>query len=450
MAEKSIKRHSETSLNPKWTPYQKYIIFLLLTVYMFNFIDRQIVAILSPAIKADLGLSDTQLGLLKGFAFAVFYAVFGFPIARLADKKNRVTIISVCAALWSGMTVLCGTAQSFIQLLLYRMGVGVGEAGCNPPAHSLISDYFPREQRATALGIYSLGITLGSLFGILLGGVIAEKLGWRWAFVIVGAPGILLALIVKLTLKEPERGAMEPANVRAKMLDQKTDLQAAPSLEEALNTMLTIKSYVLLTVSASITAFSGYALGLWIVDFVVRTHELNYSELTLPLALSIGIGGGIGTLCGGLATDAFGKQDRAAYFSIPAYVHLISVPLFLAGMWVESSNLCFGIFFFVFALHASVAGPYYGLVQNLAPVNLRAFASALFFFVLAIVGIGAGPVYIGILSEFLTPRLGEADALRWALTSLAPIWVLASLIMLLSRTTLKRDLSVIDERNKLT
>ena len=314
MAEKSIKRHSETSLNPKWTPYQKYIIFLLLTVYMFNFIDRQIVAILSPAIKADLGLSDTQLGLLKGFAFAVFYAVFGFPIARLADKKNRVTIISVCAALWSGMTVLCGTAQSFIQLLLYRMGVGVGEAGCNPPAHSLISDYFPREQRATALGIYSLGITLGSLFGILLGGVIAEKLGWRWAFVIVGAPGILLALIVKLTLKEPERGAMEPANVRAKMLDQKTDLQAAPSLEEALNTMLTIKSYVLLTVSASITAFSGYALGLWIVDFVVRTHELNYSELTLPLALSIGIGGGIGTLCGGLATDAFGKTRPCSVF----------------------------------------------------------------------------------------------------------------------------------------
>ena len=208
--------------------------------------------------------------------------------------------------------------------------------------------------------------------------------------------------------------------------------------------MLKIKSYILLTISAGLTAFSGYALGLWIVDFLVRTHELSYSELTLPLALTIGVGGGVGTLFGGMTTDYFAKKDQGSYFAIPAYVHLISVPLFLAGMWVESSSLCFGIFFFVFALHASVAGPYYGLVQNLAPVNLRAFASALFFFILAIIGFGAGPVYIGILSDLLAPSLGDADALRWALTTLTPIWIIASLMMLLSRRVLIRDLSEAD------
>ncbi len=442
MIETSLPNNSKRQ---KWTPYQKYIIFLLLTVYMFNFIDRQIIAILSPLIKDDLGLSDTELGLLKGVAFALFYAIFGFPIAKWADKGNRAGIISLAVTFWSGMTILCGMSQNFIQLLLARMGVGVGEAGCSPPAHSLISDYFPREQRATVLGLYSLGISFGSLFGILLGGLIADKFGWRWAFIIVGTPGILLGLIVKLTLKEPERGAMETPEVRAAMLRAKESgaVKAAPSLSDALAIMWKIKSYRILTLSAGLTAFCGYALGLWIVDFLVRSHELSYAELTLPLALSIGVGGGIGTLCGGFITDFFGNKDDASYFTIPAYGHLISVPLFLLAIWTGSPYFCLGVFFFVFLLHASVAGPYYGLVQNLAPLHMRAFASALFFFVLSILGVGFGPFVVGVFSDLLAPALGEADALRWTLTGLAPVWVLASVIMLWGRKALRADLAEI-------
>jgi len=260
----------------KWSAYQKYILTLLLLVYIFNYIDRQIIVILSPAIKADLGISDTQLGLLKGIAFAAFYGLFGFPIARLADRKSRVNIMSVCLALWSGMTVLCGASQNFFQLLLARMGVGVGEAGCNPPAHSLISDYFPKKERATALGFYSLGIAFGSLFGILLGGLLVEAFGWRWAFVIVGLPGVLLALIVKLTLKEPKRGNMDFKRAASAVLGGEAPPQAKamPSIGDSFKALWRIKSYRVLCISAGLTAFCGYAFGLWIVDFLVRTHEL--------------------------------------------------------------------------------------------------------------------------------------------------------------------------------
>ena len=426
----------------KWSAYQKYILTLLLLVYIFNYIDRQIIVILSPAIKADLGISDTQLGLLKGIAFAAFYGLFGFPIARLADRKSRVNIMSVCLALWSGMTVLCGASQNFFQLLLARMGVGVGEAGCNPPAHSLISDYFPKKERATALGFYSLGIAFGSLFGILLGGLLVEAFGWRWAFVIVGLPGVLLALIVKLTLKEPKRGNMDFKRAASAVLggEAAPQAKAMPSIGDSFKALWRIKSYRVLCISAGLTAFCGYAFGLWIVDFLVRTHELSYSQLTYPLAFAIGIGGGIGTVAGGYITDYFGRHDESRYFTIPAWTHIVSVPAFLAALWVGSSTASFTILFVMFMLHNSVAGPIYGLVQNLSPLNLRAFGAALFFFILSMIGVGLGPLYIGVLSDVLIPRFGEADALRWALTTLAPIWVIAAIYMYSARKSLAADL----------
>jgi len=426
------------SKRSKWSSYQKYVIGLLLVVYTFNFIDRQIIAILSPAIKAELGLSDTQLGLLKGLPFAIFYAVFGFPIARLADRKNRVTIISVAIALWSGMTVLCGAAQSYIQLLLARMGVGVGEAGCSPPAHSLISDYFPKSQRATALGIYSLGISFGTLFGILLGGLIADAFGWRWAFVLVGLPGILLAIIVKLTLKEPVRGTMDGL--------AKAATAPTPPIAESFVKMWEIKSFRVLCFSGALSAFCSFALALWIVDFLFRSHGLTYANLTWPLALVIGIGGGLGTVLGGYIADLWGRKDESAYFSFIALAYVLSVPFFVLAIWAGTPALCFGVFFFVFLLHNSVAGPSYALVQNLAPVKLRAFAAALFLFILSVIGMGLGPLYIGMLSDFWEPSMGEADALRWALTTLAPIWVIAGMILFIARKALLTDLktNVID------
>lgn len=422
---------TSTLAKEKWSPYQKYIIFLLLIVYTINFIDRQIIAILSPLIKTDLNLTDTQLGLLKGIAFALIYGLASFPIAWLADRKNRVTIISLSIAFWSGMTALCGVTQNFTQLIIARMGVGVGEAGCSPPAHSLISDYFPKESRATALGIYSLGIPFGSLFGFLCGGYIASEFGWRWAFLLVGLPGILLALIVKLTLKEPIRGALDEGEIsKAK----------APPFRQSLAELLKIKSFLILCLSASLSSFAGFAISLWIVDFLVRSHGMSIGEIFTPLALVMGIGGGIGTLTGGYVTDFFARKDKSAYFFVTATANMLSVPLYIAAIWAGTPLLCFGLFFFVFMLQNSVAGPVYGLVQNLAPIHLRAFAAALFFFLLSFLGFALGPFYIGVIADILGTTMGEADGLRWALTSLAPVWAISSIIMFFSLKTLRREL----------
>ena len=422
----------------KWNNTQKYVIFLLLLVHMFNLMDRQIINVLSPAIQQDFNLSDAQIGILTGLSFALLYAVFSFPIARLADKKNRVKIISICLAFWSIMTALCGVAQNYLQILLARAGVGIGEAGCSPPAHSLISDYFPREQRATALGIYSIGLTGGSLLGILIGGYLASTLGWRWALVILGIPGVLLGVIVRMTLKEPVRGATEPLAIRQQLMEN-TD--SGPSVLESLRILSGIKSYMILLVSADITAFGGYAFSAWIFHFIGRTHGLSYEEFTLPLAIAIGIGGGIGIYLGGILTDYFGKKDLSSYFLIPSIVHLVSVPIFILAVWAGSPLLCFGLLFVVFALHASVAGPYYAVVQNLAPVNLRAFAIAIFAFFTVVLGLGTGPLVTGLLSDTLAQTLGEADGLRWAITALAPLWAIAGIMTLFGRQSLIRDLS---------
>ena len=417
----------------KWSNYKKYVIGILLVVYTFNFIDRQIIAILSPAIKADLGLNDTQLGLLKGFAFAMFYSLASIPIARLADKKNRVTIISVAVGFWSAMTALCGAATSFLSLLAARIGVGIGEAGCSPPAHSLVSDYFYKEERATALGIYSLGGPFGSLFGILLGGWITATLGWRWAFVAVGLPGVLLAIIVKLTLKEPKRGNTE----RKAPVEVMADI----SIIDSLKTMWAIKSFRILMYSAVLTAFSGYGLGMWVVDFLVRTHELSLAQLTVPLALCIGVGGGLGTAAGGALCDKYGRKNKSTYFIFPAIVHIISIPIYVLAILSQSSLLCFAALFFVFVLHASVAGPYYALVQNLSPLKMRAFSAAFFMFMLSAIGFGLGPLYIGVLSDFFAAQSNEALGLQWALLSLTPIWLIASIIMLSGCSNLEEDLA---------
>ena len=421
----------------KWNAAQKYVIFLLLLVHMFNLMDRQIINVLSPAIQQDFSLNDFQVGILTGLPFALLYAIFGFPIARLADKKNRVKIISVCLAFWSLMTALCGMAQNFVHILLARAGVGIGEAGCNPPAHSLISDYFPREQRATALGIYSIGLTAGSFFGILAGGFLASTLGWRWAFIILGIPGVVLGLIVRLTLKEPIRGATESAAIREALMETK---DSGPSVLESLRILSGIKSYVILLISAGLTAFAGYAFAGWIFHFIGRTHGLSPKESTLPLSIAIGVGGGIGIYLGGILTDYFGKKDQSSYFLIPSIVHLISVPIFLLAVWAGSPLLCFILLFFVFALHASVAGPYYGVVQNLAPVNLRAFSIAIFAFFTVVLGLGAGPTFTGLLSDHLSETMGEADGLRWTITALAPLWAIAGIMTLVGRKSLIRDL----------
>ena len=425
-----------------WSTYKKYVIGILLVVYTLNFIDRQIIAILSPAIKADLGINDTQLGLLKGFAFAMFYAVFSIPIARLADKKNRVNIVSISIVFWSGMTAICGAAGNFWHLLWARVGVGIGEAGCSPPAHSLISDYFHKEERATALGLYSLGIPLGSLFGILLGGWLVASLGWRWTFVAVGLPGILLGILVKLTLKEPKRGAAEaPESSEAAVKVASPKSLQKSSILETFKTIWAIKSFRILIYGSALVSFAVFGFNLWMVDFLVRTHELSYAQLTVPLAIGIGVGGGFGTVAGGALCDKWVRKDVSHYFTFIGLVHALSVPLYIFAMWTTSSTLCFIVLFFVFMLHSSIAGPCYALVQNLSPLKTRAFSAAFYLFVLSAIGQGLGPVYIGGMSDLLAGTMGEADGLQVALISLAPFWMLAAAIFILGRRHLVKDLN---------
>ena len=420
-----------------WSSYKKYVIGILLVVYTLNFIDRQIIAILSPAIKADLGINDTQLGLLKGFAFAMFYAIFSIPIARLADRSNRVNIISISVVFWSAMTAVCGAAGNFWHLLWARVGVGIGEAGCSPPAHSLVSDYFHKEERATALGIYSLGIPLGSLFGILLGGWLVATLGWRWTFVVVGLPGILLGLLVKFTLKEPKRGAAESIDAA----DTAQDPKPKVSLLETFQTIWGIKSFRFLIYGSALVSFAIFGFNLWMVDFLVRTHELSYAQLTVPLALGIGVGGAIGTVAGGAICDRWVRKDFSHYFTFLALVHTLSVPLYIFAMWTSSTTLCFIVLFFVFMLHSSVAGPCYALVQNLSPLKMRAFAAALYLFVLSAIGQGFGPVYIGGMSDLLAGTMGEAGGLQISLISLSPFWLLAAFIFWRGRRYIVQDMS---------
>ena len=413
--------------------YRHYVLCVLLIVFTFSFIDRQIIAVLSPAIKEDLGLNDTQLGFLKGFAFALFYASFGIPIARLADKHNRVTIITLSLAAWSAMTALCGAAGNFAQLALARIGVGVGEAGCSPPAHSIISDYFAKDERATAIGIYSLGIPIGTVFGFLAGGWLVGELGWRWAFAFVGLPGVLFSVLVKLTVKEPVRGSKEETVA-------KPVTETEFSVKDSLSILWKIKSFRILTLGAALSSFSGYALGLWVVDFFVRTHGFAIGEITVPLAIVLGIGGGIGAAFGGAFTDHFAKKDQRAVFSVPAVAHLLATPLLLFAVWSTSSFAAFVALFPFYVFSTAVAGPFFALVQNLAPVHMRSFASAIFFFALNALGFGLGPLFVGILSDALAPSMGEALSLQWGLTAILPFYVLSSLVMLFGRAHIKADL----------
>jgi predicted MFS family arabinose efflux permease len=275
----------------------RYLLGTLLAIYCLNFLDRQIVNILAEPMKAELGLSDTALGLLAGPAFAVFYAVLGLPIARYADRPttNRVTLISVSLAIWSAMTALCGVAQNFAQLLLARIGVGVGEAGCTPAAHSLITDSVAPDKRSTAIAFYGMGVPIGSLLGLVIGGIVNDLYGWRAALMLVGIPGIALALIVPLLMKEPRRAGMAEGVSRPSTTPM--------PMGEALKEVFGSRALILLFFAASFTAFLSYGKGLWTLSFFVRSHGLSTTQVGLSMAVVLGLAGVAGTWLGGYVAD---------------------------------------------------------------------------------------------------------------------------------------------------
>ncbi|MEQ8484395.1 MAG: MFS transporter [Pseudomonadales bacterium] len=415
--------------------YRTYVLTMLVIVYVFNFLDRQIVTILAEPIKVDLGLSDTQIGLMTGLAFAIFYTVLGIPIARLADRANRVSIITAALVVWSGMTAVCGMAQNFWQMLAARIGVGVGEAGCSPPAHSLIADYFPPEKRASALSIYALGIPIGSILGLLAGGWIAEFYGWRAAFYLVGLPGIALAVIFKLSVREPLRG-MSDAAAPAGAAPVST---AQPPLIPTLRTLLRNKTMVHLAMGGALTSFVGYGLGQWLPAFFIRTHGLGVAETATYFGLVLGVASAIGTFIGGAIADRLSGWDRRIYAWLPAAGVLVSFPFFFVALLLNAPYLAIAILVTPYLLNSLWLGPAFGTIQNLAPTRMRAVASAMLLFILNIIGLGFGPFLVGVTSDLLSGVAG-GESLRYAILISTGAYFWAGAHFLLAGRSIRQDL----------
>jgi MFS family permease len=384
--------------------YTGWVLALLLLTYTFNFIDRTIIATIGQAIKVDLKLTDAQLGLLGGFSFAVLYTILGIPIARMAERWSRVWIISISLVVWSGFTVLCGFAGSFVQLLAFRVGVGVGEAGGSPPAHSLISDYYEPKKRATALSIYSFGIPLGSMIGAAAGGWLAFHVGWRMAFMVVGAPGVIMALIVKLVIKEPPRGHSEPEARPALPGDVSPDAEPAPrfSLMRELKETGAVAATLFgkwpvmnMVLGVTIASFGSYGSGQFAPPYFVRAFGLNYAQVGLIIGLVMGFSSGIGTLAGGFITDWASKRSPVWYSLVPCIGLAIATPIYIAAYsqlhWQAAALILLipGIF------HYTYLGPTFGVIQNMVPTFRRATATALLFFVLNFIALGFGPPFTG-------------------------------------------------------
>ncbi|MBX9785370.1 MAG: MFS transporter [Chitinophagaceae bacterium] len=432
-----IEQKSTTSTNadllnkhvPFTKRYSNYILFLLTVVYVFNFIDRQILVILQESIKKELGLSDTQLGLMSGFTFAIFYVSFGIPIARLADKGSRKNIITFSLILWSGMTALSGRAQNFVQLLLARIGVGIGEAGGSPPAHSIISDLYPPEKRATAMAIYSTGISIGVLFGFLVGGWMDRHFGWRAAFYMVGIPGIVVGLILYFTVKEPLRGISE----------NKTGLDVSHSLKEVLLTLWKSKSFRYLALGSGMTAYTLYTMSSWMPSFLARLHFLKSDEIGYWLSLGFGVGGGLGFFLGGYLTDKWSKKDKRWYLWLPAATLLLAIPFFLTTIFVSDTKVIVLLIGIPSFLGSFYLAPCIALTHGLSGLRMRSIASAILFFVLNIIGLGCGPLFTGMVSDYLKPSMG-AESLRWALSTTVISNVLAAALFFLAAKTIREDL----------
>ena len=401
----AVRRGGLAITNPK------IMLFALLLVYILNFLDRQIINILAEPIKGELGLSDTQLGLLAGPAFAVFYAVLGIPIARYADnaKTNRVWLISVCLAVWSAMTALCGVAQNFVQLALARIGVGVGEAGCTPAAHSLIADSVPPEKRSSAIAFFGLGIPIGGLLGLIIGGVVNDQYGWRMALMLVGMPGILLAFVLPLLIRDPRRCADS-----AHFNTADTPVKAKLSINDAVREVFPSKAYLYVFIAASFTAFLSYGKGLWTISFFIRSHGLSTTEAGLAMAVALGISGIIGTWLGGKMADVFGKRDKRHILTMPAIGMAIAAPILFAGYWAEDWRIAVALLILPTILNSAYYGPAYGCVQGLVRPEARAIAASLVVFGQNLIGLGMGPLLFGMLSDWLQPMAGD-ESVRWVL-----------------------------------
>ena len=403
---------------------------ILLLAYIFNFIDRQIIGILAVPIKAELQLSDTELSLMGGIAFALFYSGIAIPVAWLADRKSRVNIIAFSVALWSLFTAACGLAQNFWHLFLARMGVGIGEAGGVAPSYALISDFFPKERRARALALFSLGIPIGSAMGVFFGGWIASNLDWRSAFVIVGLAGLPAALLVKIGISEPVRGGFDNAEGKAS--------EPAPPFLTVARTLAATPSFWLLSFGAASGSILGYGLIFWLPSFFTRSFGLELIEVSWFYGSIVLIGGMAGTWLGGWIADRTGPDRPAAYALIPAICFLIAAPAFAIGIFAPSLTIAWIMFAIGQMLALAWLGPIIAAVQHIVPPNMRATASASFLFINNLIGIGFGIFFLGYMSDAMTARYG-VDALQYSILYGLVFYLLSSAIYAVAAGRLGRD-----------
>jgi predicted MFS family arabinose efflux permease len=412
--------------------YSNYILGLLLIVGIFNFVDRQILAILLESIKQEFSFSDTQLGLLGGIAFALFHVVAGIPIAWLADHYSRRNIIAIALGIWSAITALCGLTVGFWSLFLARVGVGIGEAGGGPPSQSLISDYYPPERRGTALAVLGTMFPLGGLAGFLIGGWVTQFYGWRAAFMVVGVPGIILALIVWLTLREPPRGHSEKRQVSG----------PAPSILSSLKYFSGRTSFIHLCLAAALFSMAAWGGTTWVPAFFIRVHGMSPAAVGTWLALVIGIAGVIGALLGGSITDrvAEAKQDARWYVWIPGVSLLVAVPFaFFTYLWPNPIPALL-VMFIPMVLANVFIGPTAAMIMGVAGVQRRAMASALYVLLINLIGMGLGPLAVGIISDIFSADYG-VNSLRYSILTLvlvANTW--ASIHFVLAGKNLREDL----------
>lgn len=399
--------------------YRSYVLLVLMLVYTLNFIDRNLMGVLAQPIIDSFGLSDSQFGLLAGWPFAIFYAVMGLPIAMAADRFNRVQIITVCIVLWSIMTALCGIAAGFWALLLFRIGVAVGEAGCTPPANSIIGDYYPAKNRATALGVYSMGVTIGGVLAYLFAGPLAgmegasfgnwinsiglgglfsgidwaNTEGWRIAFVVIGLPGVLIALLLLWTVKEPPRGYSDPPDA--------TKLEKA-SIGETLKELSGKPTFWWMALGAALVAFVGYGLFTFQIPFLIREHGLSVRDASIYYGAPLSALAAVGTFLGGYLTDKFTPRSFTAVAWVPAVGLLIAVPMYILAFFSPNPTMVFIFWAIAGVCHYAYLGAQYNIGQGVVSARSRATAIAILLIIVSIIGNGIGPQFVGIISDFFS------------------------------------------------
>jgi MFS family permease len=397
------------------------VLALLLLAYILNFLDRQFLGILAQPIKADLHLSDTQFGAIGGLAFALLYSVLGIPLALLADRASRSGVVAGALAVWSGFTALCGTAAGFGQLFLYRLGVGIGEAGGIAPSYALITDYFPPERRARALAVFSLGVPIGLSSGMLIGAYIAHAVSWRAAFLTMGVAGLVLAPVVRIVVRDVQRA----------------DMQARAPLASVFPMLARKRVFWLLAFGASSSSLCGYGLALWTPSVLMRSFRLDLLSTGNFLASAILIGGCAGVLAGGWLADRFGSRDCSWYARLPAISWLVTAPLFVAGFFAPNLSLAWLFLLLANGTNILWLSPIATAIQHLVPRPMRSTAAASCLLINNLIGLGVGPLLMGHLSDMLKSRYG-VDSLRDAAVACTGFYLLAALLALLGARMLGR------------